>query len=448
MARKKIYDIKHPRKKTDKVDKEIKEFFSPEPVKRSRKAPSRTSEAVAKKAPATLAAPVYHEKSAKSGKKIGLAVTGIVLVALAGFLFFKLPKADIEIWPVVETKPFTQVLVADKSVQMPDTAKAVIPAQYLEAEKTVSESFPATGNASNEGKAKGTITLYNKFDPVAPLTLKAGTRFMSDSGKVFLSVQKVVVPAATKSGSKVTPGAVQVPVEAAEGGEAYNIKASSFSVPGLKGTPYYFAIYGNSAAAMTGGYAGNVKKVTQDDIDNASDVLEKRVLDEAMNELKQKLSDDFVLLDNAVVTETTQKDPVKVGAVGEKFTMTVTGKTKAVAFKRSDAEQYVKSYIISKAAPGKTVLDGSIKQEYTVSSLDISSGKVTLNANFSAGVYTGIDKNDVALSLLGQTESQVTQTLQSRFGDQVSRMQVKLWPFWVKTVPDNQKALNIFIRFE
>ena len=99
---------------------------------------------------------------------------------------------------------------------------------------------------------------------------------MSDSGKLFVALQKIVIPAAKKSGSKITPGSVQINVQAVEGGTDYNIAPSNFSVPGLKGTAYYYSIYATSTAAMTGGYTGKVKKVTDDDIQGAKDVLTKK----------------------------------------------------------------------------------------------------------------------------------------------------------------------------
>ena len=65
------------------------------------------------------------------------------------------------------------------------------------------------------------------------------------------------------------PGSVHVSVQAVESGDGYNIAPSNFSIPGLKGTPSYYSIYATSTDAMSGGYTGKVKKVTDDDIQQA-----------------------------------------------------------------------------------------------------------------------------------------------------------------------------------
>ena len=136
------------------------------------------------------------------------------MVLLGVYLFFKLPKASITIWPKVDTLSFKQTIIADKSVDSVDITKAVIPAQYFQVTKNSSQDFPATGNGSNVGQASGTITIYNKLDPATSVSLKAGTHFMSDSGKLFISPKKIIIPAAKKSGSKIIPGSIQVNIQA------------------------------------------------------------------------------------------------------------------------------------------------------------------------------------------------------------------------------------------
>ncbi len=423
---KKIYDIKPPRV-AKKIEKDLKEFLGDDKRKKARGRHKKESR------------PVWLPVS------IGAAV---VLLVAGVYLFFKLPKADIQIWPKVDTLSFKQTITADKSADLLDIAKAVIPAQYFEASKTASQDFPATGNALNEGQASGTITIYNKYDPPAPLTLKAGTHFMSDSGKLFVALQKIVVPAAKKNGSKITPGSVQVKIQAVEGGEMYNIAPSTFIVPGLKGTAYYYSIYATSASAMAGGYSGKVKKVTNDDINGAKDVLTKKVADDAVSTLKSQISSDYVLLDNAissnVISASTQ---TKSGTVADNFTEQAIVKASALAFKKSDLDQFAKNYIISQIPDGQTLLDNSFKINYSASAVDVSGGKATLNLDFSSGVYQNIDKNSMTLSLIGKNASQINETINSRLGDSVSKIKINFWPFWVTSAPNSQGRVNIELKF-
>jgi len=436
---KKIYDIKPP-----KVAKKTSVESEPVKIKKVQ------SKKVVKEQPVQYqpVQPVFKEKSHVNRKPILIGV--LVFVVIFGvYLFFKLPKVDITIWPKVETLSFEQAITADKSADLVNLEKAVIPAQYFQATKTNSQDFPATGNASNEGKASGTITIYNKYDPPESFTFKAGTRFISDSGKLFVSLQKIVIPAAKKSGSKITPGSVQVEVQAAEGGSDYNIAPASFSIPGLKGTAYYYSIYATSTSAMAGGYAGKVKKVTEDDIQGAKNVLTEKTTSDAMSDLKSQISSDYVLLDNAAISNVAEASTqTKSGAIADNFTYKVTVKASALVFKKSDIEQFGKNYIISQIPNGKILLDNTFKIDYSSSVVDISGGKATLNVNLSSGVYQNIDKNSVALSLLGENENQIKTTIDNSLGDQASKLKIKFWPFWVTKAPNSQKAINVELKFE
>lgn len=373
----------------------------------------------------------------------------IVVLGVGVYLFFKLPKADIVIWPKVDTLSFKQTITANKTVSAIDPVKDIIPAKYFETTKTNSQDFPATGSASNEGSAQGTITIYNKYDPPTPFTFKAGTHFMSDSGKLFVASQKVVIPAAQKSGSKVIPGSVQVSVQAVQSGNDYNIAPANFSIPGLKGTPYYYSVYATSSVAMSGGYAGKAKKVTDDDIQGAKDVLTKKTKSDAAVALKGQIPSDYILLDSAVSSDVTDASTkTKSGTAADNFTYQVAVKAGGLAVKKSDIDQLAKNYIISQMPDGKTLLDNSFKVNYSASAVDVSAGKATLNLDFSSGVYQDIDKDSMVLSLLGENASQINATINNSLGDNVSKIKINFWPFWVFSAPNNQNAVNIELKFQ
>lgn len=423
----KIYDIRPP-KIVAKIEKEIKEILV-DGKKKKQKSHLRK-----------------EKRSIFSPVLIGILV---VILGAGVYLFFKLPKADVTIWPKVDVLDFKQTITADKAVTSVDITKNVIPAQYFKASKVSSQDFPATGNASNEGQASGTITIYNKYDPPTPFTFKAGTHFMSDSGKLFVASQKIVIPAAQKSGGKITPGSVQVSVKAVEGGTDYNIAPSNFSIPGLKGTPYYYSVYATSSASMSGGYSGKVKKVTDDDIQGAKDVLTKKTTSDAIAALKSQISSEYVLLDNAILSDVTDASTqTKADTVAENFNYQVTVEASAVVFKKSDIDQYAKNYIISQMPEGKTMLNSSFKIDYSASKVDVSGGKATLDLSFSAGVYQNVDKNSVTLSILGKNASQIKETINNSLGNQASEIKVSFWPFWVNSAPNNQKAVNIKLKFQ
>ncbi len=426
----KIYDIKPPKvshKKEAVKERPVKEVLQDTKIKKNS----------------------GHHKKESSSIWWPISVCILVVVIIVGvYLFFKLPKADIIIWPKVDTLSFQQTITADKSADSINETKAVIPAYYFQAVKTNSQDFPATGNASNEGQASGSITIFNKYDPPTPFTFKAGTHFMSDSGKLFIAMQKIVIPAAKKVGNKITPGSVKINIQAVDGGSDYNIAPSNFSIPGLKGTAYYYSVYATSYSAMTGGYTGNVKKVTDDDIQGAKDTLTQKTTSDAMAALKSQISSEYLLLDNAALSSVTNASTqTKSGAVADNFNYQVTVQASALVFKKSDLDNFAKDYIISQLPQGKTLLDNSYKIDYSASLVDVSGGKATLNLNFSSGTYQSIDKNSMALSLLGENASQIKETINNSLGNNVSKIKINFWPFWVSSAPNNQNKVNIGLNF-
>ncbi|OGZ78857.1 MAG: hypothetical protein A2528_00305 [Candidatus Staskawiczbacteria bacterium RIFOXYD2_FULL_37_9] len=431
---KKIYDIKPP-KIAKKVEKELKEFLG------EKKNHSAKITAVKKQG--------RHKKENRPIWIPASIVGAAILLLVCVFLFFKLPKATIQIWPKVDVLSFQQKITADKSAGSIDNTQAVMPAKYFEVIKNASQDFPATGNASNEGLASGTITIYNKYDPPSLLTLKAGTHFMSDSGKLFTVAQKVVIPAAKKAGNKITSGSIQVKITAVEGGESYNIAPSAFIVPGLKGTAYYYSISAASTKAMSGGYAGKVKKITDDDIQGAKDALVKKTTDDAVLALKDQIPADYILLDSAISSNVASAGTqTKSGTVADKFNYQATVKASALAFKKSDLDLFAKDYIVSQMPEGKTLLDNTLKVNYSASLVDVSAGKITLNLDLAGNIYNNIDKNSLSLSLLGENAGQINQAISNSLGENVSKVKIKFWPFWVSSTPANQSRVNVELKFE
>ncbi|MEK7541183.1 MAG: hypothetical protein AAB529_03060 [Patescibacteria group bacterium] len=374
---------------------------------------------------------------------------GILVLISIGVLYFKLQKANIEIWPKTESLSFKEQVLVDNSVDLINSNSKIIPAQYFEEEKDLWQEFSATGNASDNGKAGGTIVIYNKYSPASALTLKTGTHFLSDSGKYFITLEKVVVPAAKKQNNKTVPGSIEVKVQATEAGENYNIKPSKFSVPKLSGSSYYYSIYAESFKAMTGGFSSEVKKVTEDDIKTAKDTLTKKLLDDTQEALKNKISADYVLLDNAVSAEITESSSaVKAGAVVDKFSYQAKSKATALVFKKSDLENFIKEYINSNMSAAKIFLENSLNLNYSPGTIDIKDGKIVLNLDFSVKTYQSVDKNDLISLFREKSVSQIKETTKSRMGDQLSSIEVNLWPFWTTKAPKDKNKIKVDLKFD
>ena len=365
---------------------------------------------------------------------------GVIVLLLAAFGAAKLPKADILISPKTEILSLQETMKADKAVGMVNMTTKTIPARTVAAEASGSEQFPSTGSAADGGLATGTITIFNKITPKVPFTLKVGTHFLSDSGKSFVTLQKVTIPAG---------GSIDAKVQAQEAGSDYNVGASKFSVPKLSGTSYYYSIYGSSKSPMTGGYAGTVKKVTQDDIDSAKDTLVATLFDQAQASLQGKLSaDDMVLEDAAVQHIVSSAADAKVGAVADNFTVTAKVEISAVVFSKKDVEQFAMNAINAQMQSSQSYLPESLGVDYSINSVDTKAGSISMALKISAKTYQSIDTASMARLSAGKSSQQIIDNINQAIGDQVQAIQVKFWPFWVKKAPTDTERVHASLNFE
>ena len=444
----KIYDVKPP-KVASKVEDAIKSLEA------SAKKRKKRQPAFSKKDILESVEPIRTTKSAlpqipeayksKRFPMLEILVGGFIILLLIGIYFYnKLPWAEIQVYPRLEPITLSEKITADQSTISVDFKKKIIPVQLLEETKEASQDFPATGTTSNDGKSTGTILVYNKISPAAPLTLKTGTHFLSDSGKYFVTLAKIVIPAMQGK----TPGSISVSVQAEQVGPDYNIGPSKFSVPKLSGTPYYYSIWAESIQAITGGHTGQVKKVTQDDLDSAKDVLTQKLLKDAESSLRSKIGQDGVLLDGSLVSNVVdQNSDAKANAVKDSFVESAKVKASALVVSRQDLEDFAKQDILSQVKEGEQLLEKSLDLKYDPDSIDFKKGIEKINLQVSAQIYYSINLNDLVGMAKRKSLDEVKSTANSLYGDKVSDVKIDFWPFWVHKTPNDQNRIKSSLNF-
>jgi len=446
---KKIYDIIPLKVKAENTARDLEK----NKVKKIRKKPITKKESldIVIPQPESKATKAPVEKNNKRRLNIkGIAIAGLIVFSVLGiYLYNKLPKVDIQIWPTTETITFQDKIVADRSVKAIDFDKKIIPAQYIEIQKEETQEFLATSTASNDVKASGTIRIYNKINPVTKFTLITGTHFLSDSGKYFVTLQKVTIPAAKYEKGKLVAGYIDVKVQAEQVGVEYNIKASKFSVPKLYGNPAYYSIWADSSSPMTGGYVGQVKKVSKSDIAQAKETLSKKLLSEIESSIKSNLASGDVLLDNAIIKNiVSASSDVKADSIAEKFNESVKVEVLVLVFKKQDLESFSKDYILSKATNDQTLLEESLNFDYTPKEVDVNEGKISLDLKSAAKIYQNVQINDLIDFVSLKSADQIKETINRMYSNNVSDIKIKFWPFWVNSSPKDKDRIKVDVLFE
>lgn len=427
---KKVYDIIPPH--LAKLAQKAKHIEAGKPEKRK---PSRRA---------------AHRKSALPSAKIpwktGALAAVIVIFAAGGwFAVFKLPKADIAVWPKTEVLSLQEKITADASAAEIDEKKNIIPAIIIEEQQEGWQEFEATGTGSDSKKATGTVTLYNKITPSSPLTLKVGTHLLSDSGKYFLTLSRVTIPA--MSGKK--PGSATVRVEAQEAGQEHNIGPSKFSIPRLAGTSYYYTIWAESSGDMAGGTSSTFKRVTQADIDNAKAQLTQKLFGQAEQLLRKKIGEDDVLLNGAVSqsVESASAD-VKAGETANTFREIAKVKVSALVFKKSDVKKMAQ-YKLEEALPqSKKIIENTINATYEPDLIDMANRTGRLNLVLSSTIHQEINTNEIMQMSVQKSASQIQEIVSEAHKEAIDKITVSFWPFWVKKAPADTQRVKVRLEFD
>lgn len=387
---------------------------------------------------------VAAPKVKRMPKKTLLRAFALVLfvLVLGGVLaLLRLSKTEIGIWPKMESLALEGEFTVDVSRQKADLAAKAFPGRALAEEKSTSQEFPATGKAIREDKATGVIQIYNAYSGL-PQVLAVSTRFVSADGKVFKTLRKVTVPGATYDKGKLVPSSVSVEIQAAQAGEEYNINPSTFSIPGFAGTPKYTAFYGKTFSATTGGFKGESKQVTQNDLDNARAVLAGKIRGESKDNLRAQNETDFVLLDDALSQETIESiSSQKAGAIADSFTYQVKVKSSWISFRKDEVKNFVEKTINLE----KKLLEESLSVSYLLKTVDKETGVMVVNLNVRAQIYSDPKVDEIKGELLGRPLKEVNSFLGGY--PEIEKVKVKS-PFWRVRIPTDSQRVIIKVNIE
>ncbi|RLC35152.1 MAG: hypothetical protein DRZ76_00895 [Candidatus Nealsonbacteria bacterium] len=371
-------------------------------------------------------APLYFKspKKPKIGRKNKVLLisifSGAVLLFSLGYFLIE-PKAEIDIWPKMKSTTF-------------ETAAEFSGIELL-SEETVSREFVATGSQEKKRKAEGKITVYNNYH--LDQILVATTRFWCFEGDKLLEFktkERVVIPAGGKK---------EVEVVAFAAGEEYNIPPCTFSVPGLKGSPRYTAVYGESTSPMTGGEIVKVPIVTADDLSRAKEVLTQEAFKKSQESMENLISSGgYVSAEGGTWQKIVEEgSPAKPGQQIDRFSYKVKAQTKSLVLKKSKLEEFAKEYVLSQLSEGKEIQESSLELEYSTPEVNLDEGKIAVDLKITVNIYSSIDSATLKEQVRGKKLEQIKES----FADfpKIERAKVRFWPFWVTRAPESKKRIDI-----
>ncbi|MCH8741470.1 hypothetical protein IH779_01075 [Patescibacteria group bacterium] len=371
----------------------------------------------------------------------------LLLVFLGGIsLHFIFQKTVIVIWPVTQETVFETSFKVSSKIDLPDIASKTLPGKIFSSEKVVFQQFQSSGKGLEEAKSEGVIRVYNTYSTYSQ-TLIIHTRFVSAEGKLFRSIKKVTIPGGKYEKGKLQPGFLDIEVVAAEAGKEYNIGPSTFSIPGFAGTVRYTAFYGKSFQQMKGGLKGEVLQVTQQDLDAAVKVLKGKIERETENMFKNTISEEFIFIDEAFQKkERSLIFSAKAGETKESFTVEIGILFNALVFKKQDLEDIIKEFIMSEIPQDMALKPDSLTINYEPLLVDVEEGRMTLNSDFSATIYSRIDTDLLKKEIAGKSLRESKMNLDGN--PNIVRAEVQLFPLWLTRIPKDLQKIYIKLNLD
>ncbi len=382
-------------------------------------------------------------ETGRSYKKIVILFILISIGLIAFVTYASFSRAKITLTPKEET------LGVDFKVRLTKEIKEEAPKEGEEAEKLpeleiilgkiLEEEKEETRKITDiplkeiDEKAKGKVTIYNNKDKDQPLLPR--TQLLSDSGILFRTDERVVIPA---------HGAVEVGITADQPGKQGNIEPTHFTIVRIW-KDWQKDIYAESKEPTTGG-TRKAKVITQEVIDQTKDKVAQDLYDQVLTRWQEGLTEDEKILEDSVFKEIISfKASVKPDQEVEEFDMKVKVHLKALAF--NEKALYDRAYTKLKAKVPQdkefiTVKENSFS--YKVENLDLEAGTADIMVHLEGTMIAKIspevfDKE----KLIGKDTYEVKKYFE-QFED-VASCEVEFTPFWTRSVPSLKDHIEIVI---
>lgn len=393
---------------------------------------------------------VLEELHNHNNRGFSKLIIWVIAIAAVSFLIFSfsivLSGAVVKVTPRQESVSLSEIFTADKrTVDITEE----LPFDIMVISDESSKEVPATGIENVRRKSSGEITIYNSYSSKSQKLVK-NTRFESADGKIYRIMKSVVVPGTTVSGGKIIPGSVDAIVYADEPGAEYNKDAARFSIPGLKGSPMFEAFKAESKIPISGGFSGEVKKVSDSDRKSAEIEIRKNLEETLLASVKEQKPEGFVLYGDGVFIDfeaigdlvSSEED-----TSGDTATISEKGTITAIIFDEAVLASYIARNIIENF-DGSPVKITNIKDLnfnlLSKSSIDLNKDtKVSFRLSGDTVIVWVIDEESLREKFAG-TPKKDFQKVMGQFLN-IKRAEVTIRPFWKKSFPSSLKKIKIEI---
>lgn len=384
-----------------------------------------------------------HNRKERAKFYILLAFLVLLAVVLVYVAIFILPRAEIKITTKkIPSWEYGNPIIINPKIAEVDSETRQIPAAILSQKKNATFSWLASSDKYVEQKATGIITIYNNYNS-ANQVLVEGTRFQSSEGKIFRLTERTIVPGAKVENGKISASSIDANVIADKAGDSYNIgPESKFTIPGFLGIDKYEKFYGASKQPMVGGFIGQGKYPTQDDIKKAKANAETQIKEVLTSFLYSQIAGDDYKIIGSDKQFTVIKEIVNTNTdANGNFSVFIEAEASIQLFRTADFLNLMSQ--LAKQAKGEEYQIKSYNVDYGTISEDAKNKTITLPIKFQSVLYRPVDANDFKTKILGKSEDQLKTVVFS--SSDIEKADISFWPFWVKTIPEDGNRVKVTV---
>ncbi len=368
-------------------------------------------------------------------RTILLSLLGVAIIAagLAAFIF--LPSAKISL--TLQTAP----LLVDQKLTLSSNAAAIpnaIPANPFTQEVSVQGSSPVTSKEFVGTKAKGTVQLINKT--FNEQKIKENSRLVTKDEVLFYMSQSAIIPAGSSGGV----GSVSVQVEAAEAGPKGNITAQKLDFAALDASGKAL-VYGQSKNTFTGGTGDQVKVIKDVDLEQAKTAAGAQAKTQVEPAARAQLQKGWSILEESWDSKITEFIPTgKIGDKVDAIAYTAKATVRVMAYKEEALTNALQDTLKQRLDENYMLFPGPLSYTKSVDTTTWDTGEATITARVTHTTIPTISIDTLNDKLAGRKKEEAIAYLQGLPGVQFAT--IELWPFWVQSVPEIQKRVDIQIK--
>lgn len=372
-----------------------------------------------------------YQRNTLSSKKFptGFVIITFIILAVCIVALFVFSGATIKVTPTVN-----ETSVSDSWSATSSTGD--LPFEVVTVDHTVVEEVPAEGTETANIPAQGTITIYNAQDKVQELI--KNTRFESPDGKIYRIQSSVKVPAA----SALVPGTLSVTVYADAAGDTYNIDPTTFTLPGLAGSPLFDLVYAKSEDPIAGGFTGTRPSISQSARMAQYEKMRPALEQELAKAVEERVPEGYVLLRGATSNSFTELPDA--ASTSSSVQVQYKGTATAFIFSNEALARALAYRLVAKYNGQKVTLTDTNALTLTPSGEEPLSAGVqnfTFTLSGSTTIVWDIDPVAISEAVAGKTRD-ATRTILKGFPE-IAEASIVLRPFWDNTLPENPADIKI-----